>query len=181
MYVVPAAFVSAGRAVQGPGLQGARSVTVARVAAVIVSRLRLLAGVSVAVLAAGCAGSGGVSQRDAGKVKQTVRTALADLAKGNGTAFCSLTTRTGQAKLAGTLHGYSCAALVNLVGGHLSPDTRTGLLHAEVMRVTITGSTASVRASDITAPDGALKGFLNDGGRPTTLVRQPDGSWKIND
>jgi hypothetical protein len=148
---------------------------------VIVSRLRLLAAVAVAALAVGCGGSGDASQVDAGKVKQTVRTALADLANANGTAFCSLATSTGQAKLARTLHGYSCAALINLVGGHLSPQTRTGLLHAEVTRVTITGSTASVRASDITAPDGALTGFLNDGGRATTLVRQPDGTWKIND
>ncbi len=141
----------------------------------------LAAAVSVTGIVTGCGGSGSAGTADAGKVKQTVRAALADLANADGRGFCSLATRTGRAKLAGTLHGYNCVQLVNLVGGHLSPATKAGLLHAQVKRVTIKGSTASVKAADITATRGSLKGFLNDGGRATILTRQPDGSWKINE
>jgi hypothetical protein len=143
-------------------------------------RVPLALAVSIGVIATGCGGSGDSRAKAAARVERTVRTALADLADSEGRAFCALATRAGRAKLAGTLHGYTCPTLVELVAGHLSPATRTGLQHVEVTRVTIHGRQATVRAADITATAGTLKGFLNDGGKPTTLVRQRDGSWRIN-
>lgn len=106
--------------------------------------------------------------------------ALADLATANGQGFCALTSPAGQTKLAHTLPGYSCAKLVMLISKHLPPAARTGLQHASVKDVTIHGSVATVRAADITASQGSLKGFLTDNGKPTRLVRQSDGSWKID-
>jgi hypothetical protein len=141
-------------------------------------KCRLVLAISIALIAAGCGAATGPPP--AARVKQTVRTALADLADSDGRAFCALATPAGRAKLAGTLHGYTCPELVQLVAGHLSPATRTGLQHAEVTRVTIDGSKATVRAADITATAGTLKGFLNDGGVPTALIRERDGSWEIN-
>lgn len=146
----------------------------------IARRLPLAAAMSLSAIAAGCGGSSGAGVAETAKVKQTVRAALADLARGDGQAFCALATPAGQAKLARTLPGYSCAQLVAYVGGHLPPAGKEGLLHAQVQRVTISGATARVRSADITATQGSLKGLLNDGGRPTTLIRQSDGSWKIN-
>jgi hypothetical protein len=148
---------------------------------VIVRRLRLVAAIGLGLTAVGCGSGTSPAVRDAAQVKRTVQQALADLANGNGTAFCALATGPGRAKLARTLHGYSCAGVVDLVGGHLSTDTRTGLLHAKVTHVTVRGRTATVLAADITSTAGSLKGFLNDGGKPTTLVKQADGSWKISD
>jgi hypothetical protein len=148
---------------------------------VLPSSLRVAAAVTLALVAAGChsnhhrAGPG-----DAAQVRQTVQMALADLARDDGPAFCALTTRAARAQLARTLPGYSCAKLIEYVGGHLSPTARTGLLHARVGPITIKGSTAEVSAANITLGQGSLTGFLNDGGKPTGLVRQPDGSWKIN-
>lgn len=147
----------------------------------ILRRLRLAAAVGVGLAAAACGGGTSAAARDAAQVKRTVQQALADLANGDGSGFCALATRAGRAKLAGTLHGYSCAGIVDLVGGHLSASTRTGLLHAKVTRVTVHGRTAMVLAADITSTEGSLTGFLNDGGKPTTLVKQADGSWKITD
>ena len=106
--------------------------------------------------------------------------ALADLATANGQGFCSLASPAGRTKLAHTLPGYSCPKLVMLIAKHLPPAARTGLQHATVKDVTIHGAVATVRASDITASQGSLKGFLTDNGKPTRLVRESDGSWKID-
>ena len=144
-------------------------------------RLPLAAAVSLSVLAAaGCGGGGGTRGAQTAKVEQTVRTALADLARADGHAFCALTTPAGQATLARTLPGYSCPKLVAYVGDHLSPAAKEGLLHARVRRVRISGATARVLSADIIATEGSLKGVLDDNGKPTTLIRQSDGSWKIN-
>jgi hypothetical protein len=147
---------------------------------VIDRRLPLAAAISLSAIVAGCGGGSGAGVAQTAKVKQTVRTALADLARSDGRAFCALATPTGRATLAGTLPGYNCAKLVAYVGDHLSPAAKEGLLHAQVRRVTISGATARVLSADITATEGSLKGLLDDHGKPTTLIRQSDGSWKIN-
>jgi hypothetical protein len=146
------------------------------------SRLRVAGPVTLALIVAGCGSTHSRDGRpgDAAQVRRTVEMALSDLAHADGAAFCALATRAGQAQLARTLPGYSCAKLIKFVGDHLSQPARTGLLHARVGRVTISGSTAEVSAADITASQGSIKGFLNDGGKPTRLIRQPDGSWKID-
>jgi hypothetical protein len=147
---------------------------------VLARRLSVAAAMSVGAIAAGCGGGSGAGAAQTAKVKQTVRTALADLARADGRAFCALATPAGQATLAGTLPGYNCAKLVAYVGDHLSPAAKEGLLHARVRRVTISGATARVLSADITATAGSLKGVLDDHGKPTTLIQQPDGGWKIN-
>lgn len=141
-------------------------------------RVLLTAALITGLAAGGCGGGSGSAQT--AQVKQTVRRALADLARVDGRSFCALATGSGRAKLARTLPGYSCPQLIDFVGGHLSPDAKTGLLHAQVRAVHIRGSVATVAASDITAPNGSLKGFLASKSKPTRLVRQADGSWKID-
>jgi hypothetical protein len=132
-----------------------------------------------AALVAGCGGGGGSTDHDVGQITQTVQTALADLARADGTAFCALATPAGQAKLAGALPGVSCARLVALAGSRLSSATRAGLLHAHVTHVTVRGAAATVAASDIRATTGSLAAFLSGNG-PTTLRRERDGTWKIS-
>ncbi|MGA9857141.1 MAG: hypothetical protein WBQ18_04710 [Solirubrobacteraceae bacterium] len=136
----------------------------------------------IALMLAGCGGSGSGSSgaNDAAKIKQTVHQALADLASADGQGFCSLASAAGQRKLAHTLPGYSCPRIVELISRHLPASAKTGLLHANVRDVTIKGSVATVKASDIVASQGTLKGFLEANGKPTRLVHEPDGSWKID-
>ena len=123
---------------------------------------RVAAAVTLALVAAGCHSNHNRNMRpgDAAQVRQTVQMALADLARDDGPGFCALTTTAARAQL--------------------SRLARTGLLHARVGPVTINGSTAEVSAANITLGQSMLTGFLNDGGKPTSLIRQPDGSWKIN-
>lgn len=135
--------------------------------------------VAVGVLAAGCGTGDGASPADVAAVKSTVQRALADLARGDGRGFCSLATRAGQAKVAASATGYDCPRLVHAVAGHLSDEHRLALLHVRVTRVAVRGAKATVSDADITTTQGSLTGYLDDGGRPTTLARQPDGSWKI--
>jgi hypothetical protein len=142
-------------------------------------RLRLAAVLSVAIVAAGCGGSSGGSS-DSAKVKQTIQGAFTDLANGNGKAFCSLATAAGQATLAKTLPGASCAKVVALVSKRLSAQQKTGLRNARVGKVTISGSGATVKSSDISTSKGTLKGFLSSSDKPTTLAKQSDGSWKLS-
>jgi hypothetical protein len=135
---------------------------------------------ALAVVLSSCGGGGGGARgSDTARVKQTVRRALADLATGDGDGFCGLVTPAGRHTLATTLPGYTCAGLVNLVSGHLSQAERSGLRNAQVRAVTVTGSIATVKASDITAGQGTLSGLISSGGRPTRLERQPDGGWRI--
>src|SRR6202012_5596892 len=105
---------------------------------------------------AGCGGGGGgSSDRDSGRIIHTVQTALADLARGDGAAFCALAPPAGQAQLAGARPGVSCPRLVALAGSRLSSSTRAGLLHARVAHVTVHGATATVAASDLHASAGS--------------------------
>jgi hypothetical protein len=132
---------------------------------------------SVAIVVAGCGGGGGSS--DAAKVKQTVTSAFIALATGNGSGFCSLATAAGQATLAKTVKGSTCAKVVTLVSEHLSAEQKTGLRNARVNKVTISGDHATVKNSDISTSKGTLKGFLA-AGAPTMLTKESDGSWKLS-
>ena len=140
-------------------------------------RRRLAAALSVAIVVAGCGGGGGSS--DAAKVKQTVTSAFIALATGNDSGFCSLATAAGQATLAKTVKGSTCAKVVTLVSEHLSAEQKTGLRNARVNKVTISGDHATVKNSDISTSKGTLKGFLA-AGAPTMLTKESDGSWKLS-
>lgn len=152
-------------------------VGLATVRAVITRRLALAAAVAAGAVAAGCgSASDGASTA---QVKQAVRAALADLGAGRGAAFCALATPAEQTHLARAFARHSCGAAMQGLAAGLSPAHRTALAHARVTKVTVTGARATVSASAITSTDGSLKGFLNDHGTPTTLVRRSNGRWLI--
>jgi hypothetical protein len=109
-----------------------------------------------------------------------VQTALGDLASGDGRAFCRLVTPPERARLARALARPTCAAAMHAVGAGLTPAHRAALRHVEVNRVTVSGTTASVSAAEIATPGDPGRGFLNDDGKPTTLVRRADGRWLIS-
>ncbi|HZE06310.1 MAG TPA: hypothetical protein VE127_13855 [Solirubrobacteraceae bacterium] len=143
----------------------------------IVRRLPLAAAVAAGAVAAGC----GSTHSDAGatQVKRTVRTALTDLAAGRGAQFCLLVTPSERAHLARTFARHSCGRAMHALAAGLSPAHRMALRHARVTTVTISGARATVSSDAITTTNGSLKGFLNDHGTPTTLVRQSNGRWLI--
>jgi hypothetical protein len=144
---------------------------------VTVSRAPLAIVLSAAAVVAGC-GSSGTS--DTTKVKQTVKTAFADLANGNGQGFCSLATPAGQKSLAQNLPGSTCAKVLTLVSQHLSAKQKEGLRNATVKAATVKGNTATVKNSDITTGKGSLSGVLGSSSASTTLTKQSDGTWKLS-
>jgi hypothetical protein len=145
---------------------------------VITRRVPLAVAVAAGIAATGC----GTATSGAGEaqVKRTVQAALADLAAGDGHAFCSLVTPAERARLARVFARPSCPAATSAAGATLSPAHRSALRHAVVTRVTVSGATATVRAADIATPGEGGKGFLSDGGKPTTLVHRPGGGWLIS-
>ncbi len=137
-------------------------------------RTRALAAAVVALSGAGCGSSSDVVQ-----IRQTVARALHAIGSGDGAGFCSLATRVGQAKLARTVPGSTCAQVVQLVGEHLSPVQKSGLQSVKVGQVMIKGDQASVTASAITSSRGTLEGFLQKGSSATLLTKS-GGTWKIS-
>lgn len=138
------------------------------------ARIRALAVAVAALSLAACGSSSDVVQ-----IRQTVVRALHAIGSGDGAGFCSLVTQVGQAKLARTVPGSSCAQVVQLVGEHLSPAQRSGLQSVKVGRVTIKGDQASVTAAAITGSRGTLEGFLQKGSAATLLTKS-GGTWKIS-
>ncbi len=145
----------------------------------ITRRLPLAVAVAAGIAAAGCgtsaSGDGGQAQ-----VTRTVQAALSALAAGDGRAFCALATPAEQAHLARALARPSCPDAMHAAGVGLTATHRAALRHVVVKRVTVNGATATVSAADVVTPADPGKGFLNDDGRPTTLVRRPNGSWLIS-
>jgi hypothetical protein len=146
---------------------------------VITRRLPLAVAVAAGIAAAGC-GTASTESPGEAQVKHTVQAALSALAAGDGHAFCALATPAERARLARALARGSCPAAMHAVGTGLTPAHRAALHHVEVRRVTVSGDRATVRAADIATPGDPGKGFLSDDGKPTTLVRRPDGSWLIS-
>jgi hypothetical protein len=138
-----------------------------------------LAALAGALALAACGGGGGHGASDAAKVKQTVQKALAALANHDGAGFCALTTKAAEDELAKTSPGATCTQVVGRISDQLSDDVRVGLRHAQIGKVTFHGDRASIRAGQITATQGTLKGFLQASAPPTNLARQSDGTWKI--
>jgi hypothetical protein len=135
----------------------------------------------VAVLVAlGAAGCGSSDPHAIPQVKQTVRTALAAVAAGNGPAFCALATAHVQATLAAADPGSSCADVVDRLSTQLSADVKLGMRTAVVHDVVVHGDRATVHAADISSTEGVLSGFLEPQAPPTTLTRQRGGQWKLS-
>lgn len=132
----------------------------------------------VAVVVAGCGGSNNASNSgDVTKIKSTVTRAFAAIADGDAATACSLATPTGQATFEKLLGASSCAKAVAEIGGVLTSQMKAALKSAQVKKVSISGNTATIKNSDITAPQANIGALPLP---PTVLVKQPDGSWKLN-
>ena len=132
------------------------------------------------VLVAGCGGSSHAASNtaDVAKVKQTIARALAAVADGDSATACSLATPAGQATLEKLLGSSSCPGAIASLAGQLPGSMKAALKSVTVKKVSISGSTASVKNSDITSPQMDIGSLLPL--PPTTLVKQADGSWKLN-
>jgi len=130
-------------------------------------------------LLASCGGSShpAANSADVAKVKQTITRALAAVADGDGATACSLATPTGQATLEKLLGSSSCQAAIASLASSLPPNMKAALKNAQVKKVSISGNTANVNNNDITAPQANIGDLPLP---PTVLVKQPDGSWKLN-
>jgi hypothetical protein len=71
----------------------------------------------------------------------------------------------------------SCEGLIALIATRLPPDVKTGLENAQVKKITVNGSSATIQETDITSSKGNLSAFLRSG-TPTRLVKER-GSWKV--
>ena len=129
-------------------------------------------------LAVGGCGTSGSGDAGPAQAKHTVQAALSALAAGDGRAFCALATPGEQARLARALARPSCPAAMHAAGVALTPAHRAALRHVEA-QVTVRGATATVSAADIATPSDPGRGFLNDDGKPTRLVRRRNGGWLI--
>jgi hypothetical protein len=141
---------------------------------------RLLLMVAVGALLAACGSSSSSSSGDASAVKSTLKRAFHAVATGDGPGFCSLATPAGQKTLANAIPNASCATVIRKVSTQLSAAQKAALNSVQIKKVKITGSQATVSASDITSTSGSLKGFLQPGSAPSVLTKQSDGSWKIS-
>jgi hypothetical protein len=139
----------------------------------------------VLVLALALAGCGSSGSGDEVAVKATTVKFLGYLAQGNGPSACKLVTPHGQASLAAQVaaatqskQALSCEQIVTNLSQLLPAAVRSGLLSAQVKRVTVQGTTASVQDSDITSTTGNLSAFLKGG--QATRLRKVNGVWQID-
>ncbi len=135
--------------------------------------------VAAGIAVGGC-GTSGSGDAGPAQVKHTVQAALSALAAGDGRAFCALATPGEQVRLARALARPSCPVAMHAAGVALTPAHRAALRHVEVTQVTVRGATATVSAADIATPATPGRGFLNDDGKPTRLVRRRNGAWLIS-
>jgi hypothetical protein len=136
--------------------------------------LAVLAVAAALVVLPGCGGS----KSDADQAKDTMKSFLSALAKGDGKKACSLADASGQARLVAAARGrLSCEGVIAALARRLPSSVKTGFENAEIMKVTVTGNSATVNGADITASKGDVSGF--QGGTPTKLVKK-GGTWKLS-
>lgn len=152
------------------------------VAAVRIPGRRLFCALALCALVGACGSSSSASSTadNATQVKHTLTTVFHALASGDGKTLCSLATPQGRQRLAAALPHTSCAGIVKLVTAHLSHAQKAALASIQIKKVTVHGSVATVSDTAITSTRGSLAGFIQPGSAPTTLTKQPDGSWKIS-
>ncbi len=132
----------------------------------------------IVVVVAGCGSSHSSSNSgDVAKIKSTVTRAFAAIASGDAATACSLATPAGQSTFEKLLGASSCTKAVAEIGSVLTPQMKAALKSAQVKKVSISGNTATIKNSDITAPQANIGALPLP---PTVLVKQPDGSWKLN-
>ena len=127
----------------------------------------LLAGVSVAIVAAGC-GSGG----EQGAITQTVKGYLSALANGNGAMACSELTGAEArqfldyvAQQDPQLSPTSCSEAISTLSGSLGGDETAKLRNAQLTGIAVTGQSA--RAHVV-------------GGTTTVHLSKAGGRWYIS-
>lgn len=134
---------------------------------------------AVLALSLTLAACGASSSADASHAAQTITRAFHALATGDGATICALATPAGQRSLASAVPGATCAKVISLVSAHLTAAQKAALASVHVTNVSVTGREATVKATDIAASHGSLRGFLSAKSPPTRLRKQSDGSWKI--
>jgi hypothetical protein len=137
-------------------------------------------GLALALGAAGCGGGSGDEQA----AKQSLQHFLGAIARGDGNAACALVTPAGQQALARQIaaatrstHTVNCQVILTETAKLLTPQFKQALQTAQVSKVTINGSTATVRSQDVRSPKGSLAGIL-PATAPTKLAKV-GGVWKI--
>jgi hypothetical protein len=137
-------------------------------------RLAVLCVAASLVALSGCG-----SKSDADQAKDTMKSFLSALAKGDGKKACSLADASGQARLVAAAKGrLSCPGVISALARRLPASVKTGFENAEIKKVTVTGNTATINGADITASKGDVSGFLS-GGTPTKFVKK-GGTWKLS-
>jgi phage-related minor tail protein len=131
------------------------------------------------LIAAGCGGGSGGGSADTANAKQTMTRFLSAVAAGDGPTACSLVTTSGQVKLGATAVG-SCSQSIALLSAKMSPELKKALQSAQVNKVTINGTKATIQNADVTSTQGDLSSFLKPGRPPSVLTKQSNGTWKIS-
>jgi hypothetical protein len=137
--------------------------------------LAVLAVAAALVVLPGCGGS----KSDADQAKDTMKSFLSAVAKGDGKKACSLADASGQARLVRAAKGrLNCEGVIAAISARIPANLKTALENADVKKVTINGNTATINDADITSSKGDLSSLLR-GGTPTKLVKQ-GGIWKLS-
>lgn len=130
------------------------------------------------------AGCGGGGSSDETAVKQSLQTFLAAIGRGDGKTACSLVTPSGQQALARQIAAItrssrtvSCDLILTETAKLLTAPVKQALESAQVTKVSISGSTATVRSQDVHSPKGSLSAIL-PASAPTKLAKL-GGVWKV--
>jgi hypothetical protein len=139
---------------------------------------------AVALLLAGCGASVQPAKQRL-KIRATLTTFMRELAAANGRVACQGLTPAGQASVINTIGpelGHfgidTCAQVVEITGGQLTPKLRRELENVTVGSVTLRGSTASVKWAAIVGPSGSVASFF--GHRGAVRLLDVHGFWEIS-
>jgi hypothetical protein len=121
----------------------------------------MLATCALALPACSC-GAGAPPPHARAHIRATIVTFMRELAAGNGKVACEGLTAAGQNSAIGAIGPelanfgiFTCAQTVQVTGAQLSAKLRRELLAVRVGSISLSGTHASVRWSQITSPGGA--------------------------
>jgi hypothetical protein len=144
----------------------------------------MAAACALALLACSCGGTATPPQARA-HIRATIVTFMRELAAGNGKVACEGLTNAGQNSVIGALGPelanfgiFTCAQTVQVTGAQLSAKLRRELLATRVGSISLSGTRASVRWSQITSPVGDLAAFFRRHGAVRLLYA--DDFWFID-
>jgi hypothetical protein len=127
----------------------------------------MAAACALALLACSCGGGGGVPPQARAHIRATIVTFMRELAAGNGKVACEGLTAAGQNSAIGAIGPelanfgiFTCAQTVQVTGAQLSAKLRRELLAVRVGSISLSGTRASVRWSQITSPGGDVAAFF---------------------